>query len=161
MLEVQNAQHTASLANQMKYRDREMVPKALVFAMFALMGATVALVGYASVTNRPVLAVAPDIAIVNTTMIQLDGSRSGGVTVYDTDGTKIAHSLENKSGFIDVIWGSILRERALAGIITNDPLRLVRRANGHVAVFDDASGWKIELIGYGQDNVAAFARLID
>jgi putative photosynthetic complex assembly protein len=69
--------------------------------------------------------------------------------------------LENKAGFIDVIWGSILRERTARGINTNDPLRLVRRENGHFAVIDDATSWKIELIGYGKDNVAAFARLID
>jgi hypothetical protein len=40
-------------------------------------------------------------------------------------------------------------------------LRLVRRENGHVAILDDTTGWSIELIGYGQDNVAAFAKLID
>jgi hypothetical protein len=44
---------------------------------------------------------------------------------------------------------------------TQAPLRLVRRENGHVAILDDTTGWSIELIGYGQDNVAAFAKLID
>lgn len=160
-MDVSTAQHTASLANQMKHRDRDMVPRVLVVAMFALMASAVALVGFAKITGMEATGQAPDSTIIATKMIQLDGSRSGGVTVYDADGTKIGHSLENKAGFIDVIWGSILRERALDGITSNDPLRLVRRENGHVAVFDDASGWKIELIGYGKDNVAAFARLID
>lgn len=152
---------TSSLANQMKHRDREMVPKFLVQAMFALMFASIAIVGFARVTDRPLIGVAPDSPVVNTRMIQLEGSRSGGITVYDMGGVKIGHSLEDKAGFIDVIWGSILRERTVANITDNYPLRLVRRENGHVAVIDDATGWKIELIGYGVDNVAAFARLID
>jgi hypothetical protein len=40
-------------------------------------------------------------------------------------------------------------------------LRLVRRANGHTAIIDPATDWSIELIGYGADNIAAFARLLD
>ena len=50
---------TISLANQMKHRDREMVPKVLVQAMFALMIAAVALVSYARLTGREVTSVVP------------------------------------------------------------------------------------------------------
>ena len=152
---------TSSLANQMKHRDREMVPKTLVIAMFSLMIAAFSLVGYATLTDRPVIAVAPHSDIVREVSITLDGSRSTGVAVLDENGTKIAHSNENKSGFIDVIWVSIMRERLIQDVPSNAPLRVVRRENGHVAVLDDTTGWKIELIGYGKDNVAAFARLID
>jgi len=160
-MDTHNIQHAASLSNQMKHRDREMVPRALVIGMFSLMVAATALVAFDSFTDRPILAKAPDSKVLQTRMIQLEGSRSGGVLVTDNTGAKIGHSLENKAGFIDVIWGSILRERTARGINTNNPLRLVRRENGHFAVIDDATSWKIELIGYGKDNVAAFARLID
>lgn len=154
---------TASLANQMKHRDREMVPKVLVRAMFALMFISVALVAIARWTDMPLRGVAPDSPIVAERMITLQGSenRADGVAVLDEAGSQIAHSTLNKSGFIDVISASIARERAVAGVTTNDPLRLVRRENGHTAILDPATGWSIELIGYGADNVAAFARLID
>lgn len=150
-----------TLSKQMKHQDREMVPRYMVIAMFSLMLASLALVSYARLSGRPVSSVAPDSAVVSEMMITLDGDRSTGVAVLDENGTRIAHSTENKSGFIDVIWQSIARERTVQDLSSDAPVRLVRRENGTVAVIDDTTGWKIELIGYGQDNVAAFARLID
>ncbi|MDA8585532.1 photosynthetic complex assembly protein PuhC [Rhodobacteraceae bacterium] len=152
---------TNSLANQMKHRDRDMVPAVLVKAMFSLMFAAVLLVGYARLTDRPVIAVAPHSDVVREVTITLIGDRSTGVQVFGADGGKLAHSTDDKAGFIDVIWVSVMRERLLNDIPSEEPLRIVRRANGHTAVIDDTTGWKIELIGYGQDNVAAFAKLID
>lgn len=150
-----------SLANQMKHRDREMVPKFLVQAMFALMFASLAMVSYATITGRAVGSVAPHSDVLREISVTLDGSRSTGVAVLDMDGRQLAHSTQNKAGFIDVIWVSIMRERMVQDVPSTAPIRVVRRENGHVAVIDDTTGWKIELIGYGIDNVAAFARLID
>jgi len=150
-----------SLANQMKYRDRDMVPAVLVKAMFALMLGAILLVGYARLTDRPVIGVAPRSDIVREIAITLDGTRHDGVQVLGIDGSKLAHSTDDKAGFIDVIWTSINRARTVQGVDLDAPVRLVRRANGHTAVIDDTTGWKIELIGYGKDNVAAFAKLID
>ena len=48
----------------MKHRDRDMVPKVLVQAMFTLMIAAVLLVAYARLTDRPVIGVAPHSDIV-------------------------------------------------------------------------------------------------
>ena len=152
---------TNSLASQMKHRDRDMVPAFLVKAMFTLMLAAVALVGYARLTDRPVTSQVAHSDIVQERAITLIGTRSDGVQVYGSDGSKLAHSKDEKAGFIDVIWLSVNRERLVQDVPSNAPVRLVRRANGHVAVIDDTTGWKIELIGYGQDNVAAFAKLID
>jgi putative photosynthetic complex assembly protein len=152
---------TSSLANQMKHRDREMVPKVLVRAMFGLMAASVALVGYAQWADVPLSGVAPDSPVVQERMITLTGDHAAGYAVIDDSGQQIAHSKDDKNGFIDVIASSIKRERETNGYALNDPLRLVRRENGKTAVIDPTTGWKIELIGYGKDNVAAFASLID
>lgn len=152
---------THSLANQMKLRDREMVPRVLVIGMFALMGLSLAIVTFARLTDQPLRGVPVESAIVAERAITLIGARSGGVTVADSTGTQIASSAENNAGFIDVIWNSVARERKVQGVAGNPPLRLVRRENGHTAIIDPATNWSIELIGYGKDNVAAFARLID
>ena len=152
---------TASLANQMKHRDREMVPRALVVAMFGLMLSTLAIVGYAQITDRPNTGVPVLAEIVKEVPITLQGTRSDGVAVLDANGTQIAFSSEDKAGFIDVVWVSTKRARAIEGVTGNPPFNLVRRANGVTAILDPATGWSIELIGYGADNVAAFARLLD
>jgi len=152
---------TNSLANQMKHRDRDMVPKFLVQAMFTLMLAALVLVGYARLTDRAVSSVVPHSDIVAEKSIILAGSRSDGVQVLDENGTMIAHSTDDMAGFIDVIWMSVGRERIVQDVPSDAPLRLVRRENGQIAIIDDTTDWKIELIGYGQDNVAAFAKLFD
>lgn len=152
---------TSSLANQMKHRDREMVPRILVQAMFGLMLAAIAIVGYDQLTDQPLRGVAPHSAIIKERAITLDGDRNTGVHVLDAEGQPIAYSGTDKAGFIDVIWVSVMRARMVQRIEGNPPLRLVRRENGHTAIIDPATDWKIELIGYGADNVAAFAKLID
>ena len=150
-----------SLANQMKHRDREMVPKFLVWGMFTMMFAAVALVSYARISGREVTSVVPHSDIIKEIFVTLEGSRNEGVAVLDINGKQIAHSTQDKAGFIDVIWMSVMRERTVQDVTSEMPVRIVQRENGRVAVIDDTTGWKIELIGYGRDNVAAFARLID
>lgn len=152
---------TASLANQMKMRDREMVPRFLVICMFGLMGLSLAIVAFAQLTDQPLRGVAAESAVTQSMEITLDGTRNSGVAVLDATGAEIARSDLNKSGFIDVIWVSISRERKVNNVVGNPPLTLVRRENGHTAIIDPATNWSIELIGYGADNVAAFARLLD
>ena len=49
----------SGLSTQMKLRDREMVPRFLVQAMFVLMGASLALVAYARLTERPLVGTCP------------------------------------------------------------------------------------------------------
>ena len=150
-----------TLSNEMKHRDREMVPKFLVIAMFALMAASLLLVGVARFTGRPVTSVVAHSDIVQEISVTLQGSRSEGVGVYDESGAQLAHSTDAKKGFIDVIWVAVTRERLVQNLSSDAPLRVVRRENGHVGILDDTTGWKIELIGYGKDNVAAFAKLLD
>jgi len=152
---------THSLASQMKHRDREMVPTILVKAMFGLMLVSVLLVSYATITNREPTAKVAHSDIVKEKSITLIGNRSDGVAVIDASGATLAHSNDLRHGFINVIWQSVNRERLVQDVSSDAPLRLVERANGHFAILDDTTGWKIELIGYGQDNVAAFAKLID
>lgn len=152
---------TASLANQMKMRDKEMVPRFLVQAMFGLMIGSLALVAYARLTDRPLEGTRPASAIVEEVSLTMAGTRATGVGLFDSNNVQVAHSNDNKKGFIDVIWVSINRERSLRGADMAAPIRVVRKDNGQVAILDDATGWSIVLIGYGRDNVAAFADLLD
>lgn len=154
-------QPTSSLANQMKMRDREMVPRVLVVAMFCLMGATLAIAAFARLTDQPLRGVAPDSPVVAERMITLEGTRNTGISVLDEAGNEIANSQARRSGFIDVIWNAVERKRKLARIEGNPPLKLVRQEDGRIAIIDPETRWSVKLIGYGQDNIAAFARLLN
>ena len=157
------------LQAQMKHRDAEMVPRFLVQAMFALMIASVGMVSLAVLTGRAPTGAAQISPVVQEVTLRMEGTRNGNVTVFNEAGQIVARSEDDKNGFIGVIWRVMYRERMLHGIkgplheTTQEtaPVRVVRRENGHIAVLDTVTDWSVELIGYGQDNVAAFARLVD
>jgi putative photosynthetic complex assembly protein len=151
----------SQLEQQMRHRDKEMVPRFLVQAMFGLMAATLSIVAYAQwfdVPNRGVLIEAP---ITQSLEIVMVGDRSGIYEVMTTDGQLIASSSDEKAGFIGVMGRVIDRERFVHDLTGNAPITVVRRENGNIAIVDDTTDLSVELIGYGVDNVAAFAKLLD
>ena len=151
----------SQLEQQMRHRDKEMVPRFLVQAMFGLMAASLLMVAYAQwndVPNRGVLVEAP---IVETLEIVMVGDRTGTYQVTTPAGEVLASSSDHKAGFLGVIGRVIERQRFVHGIEGNPSLEVVRRENGNIAVVDDSTDLSVELIGYGKDNVAAFAKLLD
>lgn len=151
----------SQLEQQMRHRDREMVPKFLVQAMFSLMIIATGLVAYAQWAGVPQVGVLAPSPVTQSRDVVLIGDRKGVYEVRNPDGTLVAVSSENKAGFIGVIGRVIDRERQLHGVKRNPVIQIVRRENGHVAIIDPTTGMDVALIGYGQDNVAAFARLLD
>lgn len=152
---------TSPLARQMKARDKDMVPRILVQAMFGLMVASLALVSYARITDMPRTGLPTVENIVDERTVTFEGTRNTGIVILDEAGTEIANSARNKAGFIDVVWVAMMRERKLERTDPGAPFRIVRREDGRIDVLDDTTGWQLELIGYGPDNIAAFARLLD
>ena len=151
----------SQLEQQMRHRDKEMVPTILVKAMFGLMLATTGIVAYAQWSGTPdvgVLEVAP---IEQSREVVLIGDRSGVYTVSDVDGTQLAISSDTKAGFLGVMGRVVDRERELRGVTSDAPITVVRRTNGNTAILDDTTGMAVELIGYGADNVAAFSQFLD
>ncbi len=139
----------------------EMVPRALVVAMFALMIGTLGLATVSRLTDAPragVVAVSP---VVQTLDIVLIGNRNGAYAVQDTAGTVLAMSDADKAGFIGVMGRVVERKRATANLPVADPVQLHRHENGTLSIRDKSTGMDIALIGYGADNVAAFARLLN
>ena len=147
---------------RMRRDDKELVPRFLIQAMLALMFCSLALVTFAVLSGRPLEAVLVEAPIVAERSVLLTGNRSGTFTVSDaTTGDLIAMSSDEKSGFIGVMGKVIAFERNRQDVSLDAPIRIVRRENGHVAILDDTTGMVVELIGYGADNVAAFARIVN
>ena len=152
----------SQLEAQMRHRDREMVPRILIRAMFILMLTALAIVSYAQLTGTPNVGQVRQSPVVAERSLVFDGDRNTIIAVSDADGTYLARSDDEKMGFIGVIGRVIERERMRHGhTATTDPVTLVRRENGNLALMDPLTGWSAELIGYGKDNVAAFAGLLD
>ncbi len=141
-------------------QDREMVPRVLLRAVALLLLAVLLMVSWARLTGQTPAAMPPDSKIVQERTLYLFGEMSGAVRVLDENGTMIADLPPNKGGFIAGVSRSLTLKRRQAGIDPGLPVRLVKFDDGHLGLRDDASGWRAELIGFGKDNTAAFARLL-
>lgn len=142
-------------------KDKEMVPRVLLRAMFGLVIAVLLLVGYATVTDRPLEATPSNGPIAQERVIHIFGTMAGAAKVLDATGTLIADLDPTKGGFIAGIWRTLNHERSKIDADLTAPVRLVQFQDGRLAIFDDTTEFRIELTGFGNDNTAAFVRLLN
>lgn len=141
-------------------RDKEMVPKTLLRAMFGLVLLSLVLVTYAVVTGREHVGKPEAAAVLREKSIILAGADDGkAVTVSDASG-KVLLDL-SEGGFIAVIHNGLRAERRKYGVDMAKPIRVVEYANGRLTAEDPETGWSVELYAFGKDNEATFRRLLD
>lgn len=140
--------------------DKEKIPRALVRGAGALMLLSLLLVGYARLTDRPLEAKPAEGPVAQERVIHLYGDVTGAVRVLDQYGSVISDLGPENGGFISGVGRSLARERGKSGLSLDAPVRLVRYEDGRLALHDDLSGWRVELMGFGRDNAAAFAALL-
>ncbi len=139
-------------------REREMIPRTLLWGMLALALSTLALVSIGVMTDRPHVGVPAASTVVAERQIILEGLSAQAVIVKNTDGTVLMDLPHG--GFITVIQSGMARARVVKGIADNPPIRIVKYANGRLVAEDPATGWSAELYAFGADNKAAFERLL-
>lgn len=143
-----------------KRPDTELVPRVMARAMLALVLTVLALVTWATLTDRPLEATPPAGEIVVERSVVLGGDMSGAATVSDLNGKIIADLSPEQGGFISGVYRVILRERSKARVALDGPVTLIRRDNGRISILDPSTGWQADLMGFGVDNARAFARLL-
>jgi putative photosynthetic complex assembly protein len=136
----------------------EMIPRQLLWAMLAMVLASLTLVSFAALTGRTHVGTPKPAEISAERSVILQGGGAQAVTVLDGKG-KVLLDLPH-GGFITVIQNGLERARTTAGIDQTKPVRIVKFANGRLSVIDDYSGWTAELGAFGSDNRAAFERLM-
>ncbi|MEM8788153.1 MAG: photosynthetic complex assembly protein PuhC [Pseudomonadota bacterium] len=139
---------------------RQLIPRALLRAMAALALTTTALVAYATYTDRPHEAQMHTAAVLEEGMIQIKARPDGGTSVLDMNGNVLSDTTQKARGFLGVVHNALDFERKKHGITENPPVHLIRFADGQLGLRDDATGWKINLIGFGRDNAQAWADIL-
>jgi putative photosynthetic complex assembly protein len=139
---------------------REIISRRLLRAMGLLVAGSLALVTYARVTDRPLVAKPVDGEIAQEWVIHVHADMSGAARILDANGALIADLSSTQGGFIAGVWRAMTFERQKAGVDPDAPVRLMRFADGRLALRDEVGGTRFELIGFGPDNAAAFARLL-
>ncbi|HDR27405.1 photosynthetic complex assembly protein PuhC [Rhodovulum sp.] len=140
----------------------EKIPPIMIKAMFGTVLLALVMVTWARLTDKPLSALPDqDAPIAIERQIVIEGSNSGRATVYDIDGNIIREFGSLEGGFISGIWRVLRHERGKIDAPLDAPVRLVRYESGRLSLYDDLTGWRAELIGFGAKNAAAFARLLD
>lgn len=137
---------------------KEMIPAPLLWAMLALVLATLIVVTFSVLTGRPHVGQPKPAAILHERTIILQGGGAQAVTVLDADGKPLMDLPHG--GFITVIQNGMERARLTAGVDKLKPVRIVEYVGGRLTAVDDFTGWSVELGAFGSDNRAAFERLM-
>lgn len=135
-----------------------MVPARMLTSMAFLVAAALAIVGAASVSDRPVVGVPQATAVQAERLLILEGHGAKAVTVRNIDGSILA-DMEH-GGFVTVVQNGLERVRLVHGVAADLPVRLIRYADGRLSLIDPETNWNVELYAFGSDNKAAFERLL-
>ncbi|WP_112320681.1 photosynthetic complex assembly protein PuhC [Oceanibium sediminis] len=148
-------------APRIRVSDHEqMIPKILLRAMAGLVIAVTALVAFAVLSDRPHEAAVHTAPVAKTMQINIQKDGDGAILVTDMNGGLLGSSARDKAGFIAVVHSALAYERKMHGIDSEDPVTLIRFADGRIGLRDDATGWKIHLNGFGQDNTRAWTAIL-
>ena len=142
-------------------RDRRaMVP--LMRAAAAMVLFSVVMVTIARIVGMQPAATPDDsVPVVQERLIVIEGSLDGSARVADENGVVIADLGPMQGGFVGGVHRTLLRVRLQNKIEGNPPVRLVRFADGRLSLRDPSTGWRAELIGFGDTNRDAFLALLE
>lgn len=140
--------------------ERELVPRIFVRAMFGMVMICLAMVSAYRWMDGPVQYTAPESPVVIERTLFLEGAMSGAASVYDADRTLIAEYTPEEGGFLSGMWRVLQRERTKARVDLDGPVIIRARENNRFEIFDPSTGWGADLMGFGADNSAAFAKLL-
>lgn len=149
-----------AITSQQMREDREMVPRILIRAVGLLLAACLGIAVYARVTDQPLVSQWPEIEVVEEQTVRIFAEMSGAARVFNTNGELVADLSAEEGGFIAGVTRAMARERLKFDVASDAPVRIVRFADGRLGLRDDLSGWRVELLGFGVDNTAAFDRLL-
>ena len=140
--------------------EKEVIPIRLIQAVGALLLVTLLMVGYAKLSNMPLIGTPKDANVVNETTLEFVKQGNGSISIYDNKGQEIINSRAGPYGFIVVVYNGFMSERKKKEINTNDPLKLIQYEDGRLTIIDDSSSWDMHLNSFGAMNAAVFKKLM-
>ena len=143
-----------------RIHEKEVIPIRLVQAVGALLLVTLLMVGYAKLSNMPLIGTPKEASVVNEITLEFVKQGNGSVSIYDNKGQEIINSRSGPYGFIVVVYNGFMSERKKKKINTNDPLKLVQYEDGRLTIIDDSSSWDMHLNSFGAMNAAVFKKLM-
>ncbi|MEO0342655.1 MAG: photosynthetic complex assembly protein PuhC [Pseudomonadota bacterium] len=140
--------------------DRELIPRALIRACVFLVLAVTALVAFATYTDRPKAGQPPAGKVVAERLISVEIQPRGAALIFDETGTLVHSFGEGEAGFMDSVFRALSYERKRSGADLDGPVTIARMDTGRHVLIDPNTGWAMQLIGYGANNIEPFVQLL-
>jgi putative photosynthetic complex assembly protein len=140
--------------------EKDVVPTLMVRLMTGIVLLCLVLTAAHVWTGQPKEAVLPPSPVIAQKTLVITGDMSGAATVWDADGGLIADLSPEEGGFISGVRRVLDRERTKSRVALDAPVVLTAHENGRMMLTDPETGWRADLMGFGQDNAAAFAKLL-
>ena len=146
-------------ARAMEKRDRELIPRRLVIALFSMALASLLLTAFAVLTDRPKVGTPAMAPVLSERSVVLDGNGKA-MRVTDAATGETILDLTN-GGFISVVNDGLDRARLVARVEGNPPVTLTLFETGRLSLADPASGWSTELSSFGPGNTAVWLNVLN
>lgn len=144
---------------RMRRRDREMIPKPLLYAMAGIALASLTLVSYARITDRPLEGVPEMLPVVAERALSFTRTDDGRVRVAE-DGVELALMPGRSAGFLDAYTSALARKREVTRVDPAAPVRVALFEDGRVVVIDPETDWRVDPRSFGRDSAGAFAAFL-
>ncbi|MEM0977424.1 MAG: photosynthetic complex assembly protein PuhC [Pseudomonadota bacterium] len=141
-------------------QDRELIPRALIRACVFLIFATIGIVAFATFSDRPKAGTPAKGVIAAERLISVDILPRGAANIFDGTGVLIHEFPEGEAGFMDSVFRAVAYERKKSGVEEDGPVRIARLEDGRHILIDPNSNWRMELRGYGANNMEPFVILL-
>ena len=149
------------MKEQTSLHEKEVIPIRLIQAVGALLLVTLLMVGYAKLSNMPLIGTPKEASVVNEITLKFIKQGNGSVSIYNDKGQEIINSRTGPYGFIVVVYNGFMSERKKKKINTNDPLKLVQYDDGRLTILDVSSSWDMHLNSFGAMNAEVFKNLMN
>ncbi len=146
-------------ARAMERRDRELIPRRLVIAMFSMALAALLLASFAVLTDRPMVGTPAEAPVLSERSVTLEGA-GNAMLVTDASTGEVILDLSN-GGFISVVNDGLERARHVARVEGNPPVTLTLFETGRLSLADAATGWSTELSSFGPGNTAVWLNVLN
>ncbi|MEM1421929.1 MAG: photosynthetic complex assembly protein PuhC [Pseudomonadota bacterium] len=148
-------------AARIRHNPNDAVSRMMMRLVLLLVLTVLALTTAARLTDRPLEAQPLRGPIVSEQVFHLTGQINGAALVTDAQGDVILRYGPGEAIFISTIDRVIRRERRRSGASLDGPVHLRMREGGRLSIFDPSTARETELASFGDDNIAAFQRILD
>ncbi len=96
-------------------------------------------------------------ATITERLLRFEDRLDGGVAVIDGETGRLLTTITGEQGFFRGALRALARDRIARKIGSEQPFKLISRADGRLTLFDPVSGQRVDLESFGPTNAAVFA----